>query len=178
MTSNINDNSNKQTVDAVYFTNSQLSQTGSALPSEHDVCLAAADTVGIKEVRGAQRIRNLWRIYVNTSEARFKLLSSGIDLAYQHINLMHETPYAISNSNKTVKITLADVKIHVSNSYIESQLKAHGVRLTAPVKYSFIRDKNGSVTPFQNGERFTYAEYTSTTTHPLPRCILIGDSPI
>ncbi len=167
-----------KTVDAVYFLNSQIPRSGGTNFTDLDVCLAAADIVGAENVRGAQRIRNLWRIYVNNATARNKLLSCGIDLGHQHIGLMNETPYSITNSSRTIKITLYDVKIHISNEYLEQQLKAKGVRLVTKIKYSHIKDSNGKVTPFQNGERFGYADYTHTSSHPLPRCILVGDSPV
>ena len=61
---------NSKTVDAVYFLNSQIPRTGATHFTDLDVCLAAADIVGAEKVRGAQKVRNLWRIYVNTTTAR------------------------------------------------------------------------------------------------------------
>ena len=167
-----------KTVEAVYFLNSQILRFVETTITELDVCLATADIVGTDNVRGSQRIRNLWRVYVNNEAARVKLLANGIDLGNQHIDLMNETPYSVSNTNRTIKITLSDIKIDISNDYLEEKLKAKGVRLATKVKYSNIKDKNGKITPFQNGERFVYAEYNHTSSHPLPRCILVGDSPV
>ncbi len=120
----------------------------------------------------------MWRVYVNTENAQIKLLTCGIDIGSQHIGLMNETPYSITNSNRTIKITLFDVMIHISNEYLEQQLKAKGVRLASKIKYSHIKDQNGKITPFQNGERFVYDDYTHTSSHTLPKCILIGDFPV
>ena len=74
---------NAKTIDPVYFLNSQLPRTEGTLYNELDVCLAAADILDAVNVRGAQKIRNLWRIYVNTENAWIKLLTCG---------LMNETP--------------------------------------------------------------------------------------
>ena len=42
------------------------------------------------------------------------------------------------------------------------------------MKYSLIRDADGNLTEYTNGERFTYADPVHTVNNPLPRFALIG----
>ena len=163
-----------KTVNPLYFLNSDI--VGPDYPNEYDVCCAAVDVVGDINVRGAQKIRNLWRVYVETQEARVKLMTNGMDISGQHLELLSESPYSFSTKGKSIKINLHDVKIHFTNEYIQNTLKGMGVKITSEVKYSCIRDNHGKLTRFKNGDRYVYAEHEHTVDHPLPQFILLQDT--
>ena len=48
--------------------------------SNHDVCWAVENCAGVGSCHGAQKIGQLWRIYVTSTAHRTNLITKGIEL--------------------------------------------------------------------------------------------------
>ena len=120
--------------------------TTRALPSRHvspdtiDLCTVAERTTGRGTIRGAQRIRGLWRIYPKKSEARQKLLLEGMGPWGVQISLLDKNPFIIRDQNgedekPATKVWVSNVPISCEDTQIETALTTIGCELrSAPKK--------------------------------------------
>ena len=144
---------------------------------DFDVCQAILDVIDDHDLMGVQRVGNLWRIYVLSLPARANLASTGVDIYGKHINLNTVNPYELRNKQeeKPIKITIQDVKMHITNEYIESYLRGLGVKLTNTLSFEKIKDDKNENTPFTNGNRIAFGDAKYLRDHPLPSYMLIGN---
>ena len=86
-----------QHVQPVFFKHTQLfpdlenRRRENNIVSVLEVCRAAGNCIGEEHIYGAQKIRNLWRIYTNNKEFRANLLVSGISLRTKSLDLINTT---------------------------------------------------------------------------------------
>ena len=59
---------------------------------------------------------------------------------------------------ETIKITIKNVPLSVSNSEFVKMLEENHIELTSPVRYGKIRDLGGGLTEFKNGDRYVYVK--------------------
>ncbi len=69
----------------VFLLESSLFDTRAPMPRDQwlldsEVYMAIAEVVSTGAIRGLQRIKGVWRVYVDTQEERVDLLTKGIDL--------------------------------------------------------------------------------------------------
>ena len=156
----------------VFFKNSELIESeNTAELSVFDVCLAAERISGHSTIEGAQRIKNLWRIYPLNQEARQKLLVNGIALRSQQIDLLDENPYINGKDVSSTKVTISDIPLSVTNNDIKPLFIKRGYKPTSDVKFECARDNDGKLTRFKTGRRFLYMEIPQS---PLPTILEIG----
>ncbi len=121
-----------------------------------------------------QRIKNLWRIYPKSFEAKIKLTTEGINIDGKNITIHNANPFAtgapIDHSGvQMARILLRDLPLSASNSVIQEFLERRfNIKLATELKYSFYRDKNSQLTDMYNGDRFAFV-HPSYLKHPLPR---------
>lgn len=145
--------------------------------STYDVCAAVSEVVGSERVTGAQKIRSLWRIYINTEEARITLLTEGLVIEGIRQNLLSQNPFTSNprgDTEDTVKVTVRDIPLSYSNDEIKKFLENKSVKMTSDVKYAKARDKNGKLTEFLNGDRYVFAEKNTLLQKPLDRYSICG----
>ena len=106
-----------------------------------DVCEGVAAVIGKENVLGAQKIRNLWRIYLSSEECRILLISEGLELKSTPISLHAQNPYSANPGGDSIKVTVKDIPLSYSNTEVENFLKALGAKLTSDVQCSKVRDK-------------------------------------
>ncbi len=137
-------------------------------------------------VFGAQKIRNLWRIYLKrkpeSHEARIKLLTTGMSLRGVKVILFDKNPYANNehnaekaNKDNCVTITFKDLPLSYDNSVLEGYLKDYhpDVKLRKQIRYACERDDiTGDLTDCKNGDRFVKVE--GPLSKPLPPTAAIG----
>ena len=141
--------------------------TTRALPSRHvspdtiDLCTAAERTTGRGTIRGAQRIRGLWRIYPKKSEARQKLLLEGMGPWGVQISLLDKNPFIIRDQNgedekPATKVWVSNVPISCEDKQIETALTKIGCELRSALKKELARNKDGQLTNWETGRRFVW----------------------
>ncbi len=148
---------------------------GNKPPRDLEICNSVTKTIEKENLRGVQRVGNLWRIYVNSVESRALLAASGFDFNNKHITLSTTNPYSMQNgdSDRPVKITLHDIHLYVDNEYIEQYLKGMGVQLVEPVTYARILDDERKETNFINGDRVTFVKAAYIRNNPLQPYLFI-----
>ena len=154
--------------------------TARALPSLHvlpdtiDMCRAAENTSGRGSIRGAQRIRGLWRIYPRRQEARDKLLLEGMNLWGTQVSLLPKNPFTLQDQNNekpATKLWVGNVPLSVDDNIIETALKKLGCEMRSTVRKELARDKNGKLTNWETGRRFVFITVPTT---PLPKMCTMG----
>ena len=66
---------------------------------------------------GAQKVRGLWKIYINDPEARAILLSRGLSIRHRTINLYDKNPFGMRQRNEvaTEKVIIQDLPFEINN---------------------------------------------------------------
>ena len=145
--------------------------------TNYEVCECIVDVVGFDGLEGRQQIGNLWRIYLANSDAKATIITGGINIQGQHMELFSDNPYvtgANSPNQKTTKVTIKDIPLSYSNNEIKETLIKLEVNIIGEIKYSYIRNGEGKLTSYKNGDRFVYVESKCLEKKPLPRYALCG----
>ena len=144
----------------------------------YEVCIEVTKVVTRNHVDGAQNIRGTWRIHLKDDKSRVELLTKGLSIRGKYVHIFEQNPNVQQNPNhKVEKVMIRDLPFSVSMEEVEDYFKTHPhIKPTSPVKFGHIRDPDGSLTSFRNGDRFLYVE--SPVTPPLPVTTVIGDRPI
>ena len=159
----------------VFFLNRSVPLQEGEFMRSIEVCNAMAQVIGSSKVEGAQRIRNLWRLYIKTEEARVQLLATGINLRSVHLQLLNENPYTQSgrDNKRTERITICGIPLSFDNQCIVEYLENEfNLELTSDMKYQFERTKDGKLTSYKNGNRFCFVK--GPLEQPLPRTGELG----
>ena len=169
-------------VKPVFFKSSDVPQENNNWLNTWEICIAASEVV--KEINAekkfecidaAQRIGGLWRIYLFDEAARAKLLSEGVTLRGQQVELRERNPFLVGSGFEDVETTrlfIRNVPLSFDNNSIENVLKNNGVQMVNPLKYSKARDPNGKLTNFRTGDRFVDIVVPDQA---LPKTISVGD---
>ena len=168
-------------VKPVFFLSSEVPQYDNNWLSTYKICKAVSAVVGEPNpedaeksvVDGAQKIGNLWRIYLLDTEARVVLLSNGITLRGQQVTLKNRNPYTIAGFENvpTTRLFIRNVPLSYDNEEIAKVLKAKGVQFAGPLKYSRARTPDNKLTNFKTGDRFIDIVVPS---EPLPKKVEVG----
>ena len=94
------DNMEDQTDCEPVFVTTRALPSRRVSPDTIDLCTAAERTTGRGTIRGAQRIRGLWRIYPRKSEASEKLLLEGLELWGVQISVLDKNPFIIRDQKR------------------------------------------------------------------------------
>ena len=107
-------------------------------------------------VSAAQKIGNLWRIYLTDPIARVKLLSCGITLREQQVELKDQNPFRTPGfeSIETTRLFVRNVPLSFDNNAIIEALQILGVTMVNTMKEARARDPQGKLTNFKTGDRF------------------------
>ena len=139
-----------------------------------EICSAAEKVSGRGTVRGAQRIRGLWRVYVHHKQARDKLLMEGIVLRGISVTLLSKNPFTISQQNgeekPATRLIISNIPISVEGKTIETAL-AKVCELRGSVRSELARNKDGQLTQWETGRRFVIITTPAT---PLDTTLKVG----
>lgn len=145
-------------------------QCGQNRISDYDLSIAVSNI--INDVKCVQKDRDLWRIYVDSTESRSQLLAQGIDLRNTNIRVYDTNPYSAgisSPSENVLKITVKGVPLSVDDNEVIKMLNDFNVSFTSELKYENIRHPiTRKMTCILNGNRFIYAKSLAEGTF-LPR---------
>ena len=127
------------------------------LPDTIDMCWAAENTSGRGSIRGAQRIRGLWRIYPCRQEARNKLLLEGMHLWRVQVSLLPIKPVHLTRPKQgetSYKTVGGKFPTWSGDHVIKTALKKQGCEMWSMVRKELAHDKNGKMTNWEMGRRF------------------------
>ena len=144
----------------------------------NELCVAIAKVVGRAELLGAQRIGALWRVYLNTSEARANLLGQGLAVRGITVAVASQNPFFGQktrwysdprNATNGVRYSAIHRQRHYRSSFNKEIKK--GVKLRSALKLEEIRDREGKLTGWLSGRRFVFIDLPKT---PLEKNMDIG----
>ena len=158
-------------IEPLYIKNSDLSLRDL---KPYDICQAMVRVVGTGKVDGAQRVKNIWRLYLKDRKARADLfVKQTILINGKNTQLYDQNPMNVNPrfQKPSDKVTVKDIPLEISNDEIKVMLESVGAILISPIKDSYERDVHGNMTSFKNGDRFAYIQALET---PLKRNMIIG----
>ena len=116
-------------VGPVFFKNSDIPQENNQWLSTYEICRACSIVVNTEKnkamIDGAQKIGDLWRVYLKDEIARIKLPSQGITLRGQQVQLKYRNPSVIIGFEgvETTRMFIRNVPLSFDNSEIEDALE-------------------------------------------------------
>lgn len=145
-----------------------------------DFCKELYHVIDRKDIEGAQRIRGLWRIYLNNQEAKTKLYTNGFTFRGMSVTIYEHNPFLLNEENndptkKLMKVFVQNLPLSVSNQEIELMLRRLGCKMEGNVKYEYERDENGHLTSIKNGNRSVLVNEEYTKSNALPRNSYCGN---
>ena len=151
-------------VEPVYFKNSDVPIERNRWLTTFEICTACELVINpeitpdnkVRYTEAAQKIGDLWRIYLNDENARVNLLLQGITLRGMHIELKDKNPFLKPGFEgyKTTRLFIRNIPLSFANAEIDKYLKNKGVEMANDIKYARARDPNGKLTNFKTGDRF------------------------
>ena len=141
--------------------------------------LCASDVVKRDDIEGAQRVRGLWRIYLNNNGAKAKLLAQDFVFRGKTVILYEQNPFLLRDENndpdrRHVKVTIQNLPLSVSNSEIEAMIKRCGGKIEKALDYEYERDDDNHLTTLKNGNRHVLVN-EDIKNNPLPRNTFVGN---
>ena len=83
--------------------------------TNHDVCVAVENCTGPGSCHGAQKIGQLWRIYLTSTTHRINLLAKGIVVNGERIEMVSRNPFVIRDGEGSeipvTKLFIRDIPI-------------------------------------------------------------------
>ena len=135
-----------------------------------EVYKAVGQHINVSNMIGLQRVRGLWRLYLDNQEDRELLLSSGLELRNKLVTLYTRNPrYSYKEKNETTKVRVKDVPLSADDGQIIKALEDHDCEIL-----NFFRERlriDNYLTNCQSGDRIFVCKPIET---PLPRSLVIG----
>ena len=164
-------------VEPVYFKNSEVPVENNRWLTVYEICKACEYVVNPDNINcfteAAQKIGDLWRVYLNDDTARVNLLMQGITLRGMHVELKDRNPFVIAGYEdvQTTRLFIMNIPLSYDNSEIEKALRGIGVEMANGLKNSRAREPNGKLTNFKTGDKFVDIIVPE---EPLPKRLDIG----
>ncbi|WAR11188.1 hypothetical protein MAR_036264 [Mya arenaria] len=131
---------------------------------------ALADVIVCTHITGLQRVRGMWRIYVENIDDKVSLLTEGVTLRGKMIKLLNTNPNRL-DGEQTVRIRVKDIPLSVDDSVILRSLVAENIDVI-----TIIREKlrvKGKLTNCENGDRLCIVK-SSSLSATLPKFMAFG----
>lgn len=114
------------------------------------------------DIKCIQKVQGLWRVYVNTTQSKDKLLD-GFDFRNTHNNVFETNPFSAGTNSpleEVLGITIKGVPLFVDDGEIIKMLDSYKISLTSPIKYENIRHPTThKMTSILKGNRFVHANH-------------------
>ena len=142
----------------VYMRNGDLQSDRNNVITDYELSIAVSNT--IKDLKCVQRDRDLWRLYVGSSESRAKLLTEGFELRIINVQTFDTNPFSAGTrhpAERVIKVTVKGVPLSVDDNEIVKMLESFNVTFSSGIKYENIRHpETRKMTGVLNGNRFVY----------------------
>ncbi|CAC5398023.1 unnamed protein product [Mytilus coruscus] len=118
-----------------------------------EIYKAVGEKVPAECIKGIQRIREMWRIYMDNEEDKLSLLVQGVNLRGRQVPLHSQNPHNSSNllQPDTIRIKVKNVPLSADDGQIHRALTLQGCNIQA-----FSRERlriDGKVTNCETGDR-------------------------
>ena len=153
----------------VFIRHRDIQNAENNTPTGEEIYVSLSKKVHSKLIVGVQKVRGLWRIYIDSKEARVALISEGVMLRGVKTNVHDKNPYLNENEG-LMRLTIKDVPLSVNDELIVSELEGRKHKVRGNVIRQRLR-VNGQLTSCLNGDR---AVYIDQPRQPLPRHVSIA----
>ena len=123
-------------------------------------------TIDPTHITGLQRVRGMWRIYLDNIDDKVQLLTRGIPIRGKTINVLKTNPLRF-DGEQTTRIRIKDIPLSVDDGVLERVFIQKGVDCIGTVTREKLRI-NGKLTNCSTGDRLIIAK-SSSITAPIPR---------
>jgi hypothetical protein len=121
-------------------------------------------------IKGIQRIRDMWRIYMDNEADRLSLLVQGLVLRGRQIPLHSQNPYNPGRTQPdTIRIKVKNVPLSADDGQIHRALTLEGCEIQGLFRERLRVD--GKLTNCETGDRLIISK---TLKNPIPRKLQIG----
>ena len=170
----------QQVVYPVFIKHTDLGLTMQQQLKVYDLSKELFKTIAREDIDGVQRVRGLWRIYVNTQQSRIKLLTEGVTFKGIQVTIYDQNPFRTnhkdfdsSNSTgqqqRTVKVTISNLPLSVGNEEVAIMMKRMGTLMKSDIAFEYARDDENKLTSVKTGNRTVLVDEKHLTDNPLPR---------
>lgn len=136
-----------------------------------ELYIALTRSIDRHYVTGIQRIGSLWRIYVNSHDARVRLIANGLVIRDTTIPVYDTNPFTKARNEHLTRVLIKDIPLSVGDELIKSTLE----KMKCEVRGEIIRQKlrvNGELIDCLNGDRVCFIDPPS---QPLQRSIVVAN---
>ena len=159
------------TTEAVYLRDTDINIRGNIIL---ELCTAVNNTWP-GEAIGAQKVQQVWKLYVRSSSTRAGLIVRGMNIKGTKIDVFDENP-VVDNNKQSERVVIKDLPAtlpaHVIQAYF---LSLSQIRVKSKVLYARERIGGEVMSPYINGDRLVYI--TPNPAPPLPKETVIGGFP-
>lgn len=132
---------------------------------------AISDTIDPTHITGLQRVRGMWRIYIDNYEDKVALMSDGFVLRGKIMNVLKTNPLRF-DGEITTRIRIKDIPLSVDDGVILRTLTLKAIECIGKVEREKLRI-NSKLTNCNTGDRFVIVK-TLTLKEPLPKQMMFG----
>ena len=142
----------------VYTKHSFLKSNSHDRNLHYKLCVAINHVIP-NEIKAAQQIRGLWKIYLTTQDAKETLVRNGFRFNNNLVKIYTYDPFT-QQTKPSEKVVFKDVPLDFSNEVILKYLAEEHphISLRSKVISAKIVDDNNVPTPYMSGDRFMYVE--------------------
>ncbi|XP_071948811.1 uncharacterized protein [Antedon mediterranea] len=137
---------------------------------EEDIYFALTDVINCDNLIGTQKVKNLWRIYINDHGERVKVITSGLSIKGKQVTVYDLNPYINADEN-LIRVLVKDIPLSVRNEEITNALKKLGCKIIGEIQLIKFRIQ-GKLSRFLNGDRAIFVERFKGS---LPRFIKVNN---
>ncbi|XP_033097675.1 uncharacterized protein LOC117101745 [Anneissia japonica] len=161
--------SNEQNVKPVFIKDDDIRKKEEEYLKEEDIYFVLNTVMNCDHLVGLQKVKNLWRVYIDDHSERVKVITSGLNIRGKHVNVHDVNPYL--SGEISTRILLKDIPLSVRNQEITDALRKLGCNILGEVQYVKFRIK-GKLSRFLNGDRAVFVEPFKDS---LPRFLKINN---
>ncbi len=147
----------------------------------YEIIKAIEDVVGKYHLDTLQIVKDIWRVYLLSTQAKDELVKNGIMLRGKVIDVHEYNPsiHTITSSTgvtvKLIRIMIKDLYMSVAASQVKHMLcDRYKLVLAGEIKYGYHRDADKHLSAHKNGDRFVFVTEDQLKEKPLPRVAYCG----
>lgn len=168
------DSSDSKNIPLVFMRESALFGDRKPIKSEwvnhSELYSAISNRIESNHITGLQRVRGLWRIYLDNLQDKVTLIEEGIPMRGKIVPVLNTNPQRLDGED-TIRVRVKNIPLSADDGIISRVLTLKGIDII-----SISREKlriNGKLTNCETGDRLVVVKSTSMK-DPLPAFMVFG----
>lgn len=138
--------------------------------SHTELYQAISTLINESHIEGLQRVRGMWRIYLDNIDDKVALMSEGVPIRGKVIQVLNTNPDRL-DSEQSTRIRIKNIPLSVDDGIITRTLTLRQIEVINSQKEKL--RVNGKLTNCSTGDRLVFVK-TSTLDEPLPHTMQFG----